>query len=125
MNLAVERSAGLHGGINGVATCQLLPPGFAGYRRYCPFPATPDIAEARRLVKASGTSGAHVTLWSPGPGTPALPRMKMVVHAMRALGYRVRLRDLGDQYFETLPPVPTPRPASVPGLPTIQARAAS
>ena len=102
MNLALDRQAGLSSPINGIATCQLLPPGFAGYRRYCPFPSTPDIAEARRLVKASGTSGARVTVWSPGASTPALPRVKKVVRAMSALGYHARVRDLGDHYFQAV-----------------------
>src|SRR5205814_393093 len=51
-------------------TCQFLPPGFAGYRPYCPFtirPAArvdwsgPDLAKARRLVEQSGTRGTAVT----------------------------------------------------------------
>ena len=41
-------------------SCQLLPPGFPGYSRYCPY--TRDMAEARRLVAESGTAGALVTV---------------------------------------------------------------
>ena len=55
-------------------TCQFLPPGFAGYRPYCPFtirPAAgvdwsgPDLAKARRLIEQSGTRGTAVTVWIP------------------------------------------------------------
>ena len=53
-------------------TCQFLPPGFAGYRPYCPFtirPAAgvdwsgPDLAKSRRLVEQSGTRGTAVIVW--------------------------------------------------------------
>ena len=40
-------------------TCQILPPNFPGYVRYCPYDA-PDLRTARRLVAASGTRGMRV-----------------------------------------------------------------
>src|SRR5262245_12428199 len=52
-------------------SCQVLPPGFPGYKPYCPYtkhPGTtwsaPDIAKAKQLVAASGTKGAKVTVLS-------------------------------------------------------------
>jgi hypothetical protein len=60
----------LDGGNLAPPTCQLLPPGFAGFRPYCPFTASgtasgrPDLATARRLVERSGTRGAHVVVLS-------------------------------------------------------------
>ncbi len=52
----------------GTPLCQLLPAGIPGYVPYCPFtknPGTiwsaPDLAQARALVKASGTAGMKVT----------------------------------------------------------------
>jgi peptide/nickel transport system substrate-binding protein len=51
--------------------CSFLPPGMPGYdktldKRGCPFgdPARPpDVARARRLVRAAGADGAKVTVW--------------------------------------------------------------
>ena len=66
-------------------TCQILPPNFPGYVRYCPYDA-PDLRTARRLVAASGTRGMRVTVWSSrvprarrtdrrcAPAPPRLPR---------------------------------------------------
>jgi peptide/nickel transport system substrate-binding protein len=52
-------------------SCQVLPPGFPGYQAYCPYtknPGTtwsaPDVAKAKKLVAASGTKGAKVTVLS-------------------------------------------------------------
>ena len=50
-------------------TCQLLPPNFPGYQRYCPYTlrptkggawTAPDLVRARRLVAQSGTEGMRV-----------------------------------------------------------------
>ena len=58
----------------GRLTCQVLPPDFDGYRRYCPYTAepsasgawsAPDLARARQLVRSSGTAGQTVTVWIP------------------------------------------------------------
>ena len=52
-------------------SCQVLPPGFFGYQRYCPYTihqtangkyTGPDLAKAKRLVAASGTKGQVVTI---------------------------------------------------------------
>jgi peptide/nickel transport system substrate-binding protein len=62
-NLAVDRDAAvnLFGGRKlAVQTCQVLPPGLAGYDKYCPYRR--DLAQARRLVQESGTAGQTVTL---------------------------------------------------------------
>jgi DNA-binding SARP family transcriptional activator/ABC-type transport system substrate-binding protein len=75
-NLALDRRkiVRLYGGPDIAApTCQVLPPGIPGYRPYCPYTRNPgpsghwngpDLARARRLVAASGTRGARVTLWA-------------------------------------------------------------
>lgn len=72
VNLAVDRGAmvKIYGGPKlATPTCQILPPGFAGYEPYCPFTknpgakwSAPDMARARQLVKESGTAGQKVTL---------------------------------------------------------------
>jgi peptide/nickel transport system substrate-binding protein len=53
----------------GTPLCQLLPHGLEGYAPYCPFTknpdqkwSAPDLAQARDLVKASGTAGTKVTV---------------------------------------------------------------
>ena len=75
LNLAIDRQAvaRLYGGtIAASPTCQILPPGVLGYKRYCPYTFSPtsngrwrapDLARARRLVAASGTRGDRVTVW--------------------------------------------------------------
>jgi peptide/nickel transport system substrate-binding protein len=50
-------------------TCTILPPAFPGYTKYCAYNSTssstyagPDLAKAKALVKASGTSGDKVAV---------------------------------------------------------------
>jgi YVTN family beta-propeller protein len=83
-------------------SCQLLPPNFPGYQPYCPFtldpsPAgawtAPDRATAARLIKESGTSGMKVTVWAHA-GFADLSRY--FVRLLDKLGYRARLRIVGD-----------------------------
>ncbi len=72
INDAIDRVAlvKLFGGSNlATPSCQILPPGIDGYVPYCPFGKTPgakwsgpDLAEARRLIKESGTGGQSVTV---------------------------------------------------------------
>jgi YVTN family beta-propeller protein len=101
-SLAADRSSfvAMIGGPDlATPTCQILPPGIPGYQPYCPFttdPGTsgawvgPDLAAARRLVAASGTSGMSVTVWSddqaPDPATGTF-----TVSVLRELGYRATL----------------------------------
>jgi peptide/nickel transport system substrate-binding protein len=71
VNYATDRNAlvKIYGGPKlNVPTCQVLPPGFAGYKPYCPYTknpgsgkwTAPDMAKARQLIAASGTKGATV-----------------------------------------------------------------
>src|SRR5581483_11545932 len=103
LNFAVdrERLRDLTVGQVGQVTCQVLPPDFVGYRRYCPYTAhpstsgvwsAPDLAQARRLVDASGTRGEAVTVWIPewihfGPAAG-----RYVVSVLDSLGYKARFR---------------------------------
>ena len=103
VNFALDRNrvARLAGGEDGNRpTCQVLPPSFPAYRSYCPYTldrsttgswtaADPD--RAGRLVTASGTRGALVTLWV--PRHPAGIRLgKYLEQLLEQLGYRVHLR---------------------------------
>ena len=98
VSFAVDRNelvALSRGGASGQTTCQLLPPNFDGYRRYCPYTlhpnsggawTAPDLAKARELVAASGTRGQLVTVLS----TPAFAKLD----ALLRLGAREpRLQD--------------------------------
>jgi DNA-binding SARP family transcriptional activator/ABC-type transport system substrate-binding protein/streptogramin lyase len=74
LNFAIDRAAiaRMNGGQElATPTCQTVPPGLPGYRRYCPYTLrptadgrwhAPDLAEARRLIAASGTRGDLVTV---------------------------------------------------------------
>ena len=74
VNYAIDRNAAvkIFGGTKlAVPSCQVLPPGFPGYKAYCPYtkkPGTtwsaPDLAKARALVKQSGTAGQNVAVLS-------------------------------------------------------------
>jgi YVTN family beta-propeller protein len=103
VNFAIDRSAlGEHarGGLSGRATCQILPPGFPGYRPYCPYtrnanPAgtwsAPDLAKARALIKASGTARMRVEVVAHKEIRPLLAA-RYLVSLLDRLGYRTSLR---------------------------------
>jgi len=83
-------------------SCQLLPPNFPGYQRYCPFTldrslagtwTAPDRATAARLIKESGTSGMKVTVWSFRLFADV---SRYFVRLLDSLGYHARLRTVGD-----------------------------
>ena len=80
-------------------TCQVLPPNFPGYRRYCPYTldpsadgswTAPDAAEAARLIADSGTAGTRVTLWVPSFAGVDLGRY--LRDLLKSLDYRVHVR---------------------------------
>jgi YVTN family beta-propeller protein len=111
LNYAIDRRriVALAGG-SGLASlsCQMIPPGLPGYAPTCPFtraptPAgswsAPDLARARRLVAASGSRGARVTVW--GFAGRYVPVVRYAGKVLRRLGYRVHLRVLADpaRYF--------------------------
>jgi ABC-type transport system substrate-binding protein len=97
----------LGGGDLARPTCQLLPPGFAGFRPYCPFTASatasgrPDLATARRLVERSGTRGAHVVVQSFATLNRSVP--EVMVRTLQRLGYDASLRVLPNhRHFKTI-----------------------
>jgi YVTN family beta-propeller protein len=115
LNYAVDRQkiVRMYGGA-AVATplCQPLPPGFPGYRRYCPYTVDPradgrwigpDLVAARRLVAASGTSGSRIDVWGTTDST-AVPRElpAYVAGVLRSLGYRVRLHRVASPALSTI-----------------------
>jgi YVTN family beta-propeller protein len=116
LNLAIDRRAivRIYGGATAASpTCQVLPPGVAGYRRYCPYTrkpnaegvwSGPDFARAQRLVLASGTRGDHVTVWGWTDDPTISPRVIAYTAAvLRRLGYRTRVRLMRHADFDRLP----------------------
>lgn len=109
VSLALDRGAlaQAYGGPPAVGvTCQFLPPGWPGYQPYCPFTAdpdaggrwhAPDLAAAKRLVEASGTSGAEVVV---GPvRAPHAETRDELARVLEELGYQVTVdRDVDDAY---------------------------
>jgi ABC-type transport system substrate-binding protein/DNA-binding SARP family transcriptional activator/DNA-binding beta-propeller fold protein YncE len=104
VNLALDRGRAVNGYGGPLAaqpTCQILPPGLPGYRRYCPYTRGPgadgrwhgpDLARARRLVVASGTAGMKITVWNTPTPPTAVAETRDTVTALRQLGYRASLR---------------------------------
>ncbi|MEU6142140.1 BTAD domain-containing putative transcriptional regulator [Streptomyces sp. NPDC047081] len=94
-------------------TCQSLPPGFPGYRPFCPYTRSPgpdgrwsgpDLGRARKLIKASGTTGMEVGVW-----TWTVESSRRVaayfVKLLGELGYRATLHVLpqdDDKYWSTV-----------------------
>jgi YVTN family beta-propeller protein len=108
VNYAVDRAGvvrALGGPDRAQPTCQLLPPGFSGYRPYCPFTLNPepsgvwngpDLVRARRLVEASGTGGTSVTVWIP-PNREA--EGALAAGLLKQLGYRAVAKHVGEDYY--------------------------
>jgi YVTN family beta-propeller protein len=104
LNYAIdrERVARLYGGASlAQPTCQIVPPGLPGYRPYCRYTFGPrrdgrwsraDAARARRLVAASGTSGARVSVWARSDEAFHASVMRYVAEVLRRLGYRPHVR---------------------------------
>jgi len=113
VNYAVDRAAGIRVSARGVGadpTCQILPPDFPGYSRFCPFAPgnvwrEPDLPRAQRLVAASGTRGALVTVWVPDNHAKEAPFARAL---FRSLGYRVRLKRVSDDVYYFNHPVSGP-----------------
>ncbi|HYB28103.1 MAG TPA: BTAD domain-containing putative transcriptional regulator [Solirubrobacteraceae bacterium] len=87
-------------------TCQLLPPGLPGYRRYCPYTLdpnaagvwnAPDLAKAERLIAASSTRGTPITIWDLGPSqTDYTTAYAYLTSLFDRLGYPTRVVNLGN-----------------------------
>ena len=114
LNLAYDRSAAVDGWGGPFAakpTCQLLPSAIEGYRRHCPDTSHPtddgrwkgtDLAQARRLVAASGTRGMRVVVWNANPSpSGSIEESRLAVTALRRLGYRASLRLLPESTYFT------------------------
>jgi peptide/nickel transport system substrate-binding protein len=108
LNYAANRAAGVRisaRAIGAEPTCQILPPDFPGFQRYCPYTlgagaggewTAPDLDRARRLVAASGTRGAVVTVWVPDNHQGEGP---FAANLLRSVGYRARIKRVSNQTY--------------------------
>src|SRR2546423_12339189 len=81
----------------------------AAYRRYCPYTkgasangrwSGPDLRRAQRLVAASGTRGARITVWGWTDDPTLNPRVvRYTAAVLRRLGYRVGVRLVPHAYL--------------------------
>ena len=103
LDYAVDRArvVALHGAGLAQPTCQLVPPTDPGYREYCPYTAAPDsggewkapdLAKAQALIRASGTRGQTIVVWS---FSYFQRESRYFVALLRRLGYRARLHYVG------------------------------
>jgi len=110
VNFAIDRkrllSLTLGSGL-GTVSCQVIPPGLDGYRRYCPFTLqpsangtwkAPDLGRARALVRASHTQGTRVTVWIPRWTAYGADAGRYVVSVLDRLGFRATYRFHPDPY---------------------------
>jgi YVTN family beta-propeller protein len=115
VNLAIDRDrvVEIFGGEEAaVPTCQQIPPNFPGYRRYCPYTADPDpsgawtgpdLEEAKRLVRRSGTVGTRVLFeyigawWDPQGARLGT----YMVELLTELGHRASVRSVPiDEFYD-------------------------
>ncbi len=108
LNYAANRAAGVRisARANGAQpTCQILPPDFPGYRRYCPYTLrpgasgdwiSPDLERANRLVDASASRGAVVTIWVPENHRG---EEQFAATLIRSLGYRTRIKRVSNDVY--------------------------
>jgi peptide/nickel transport system substrate-binding protein len=101
VNYAINRhsAVNIYGGPRlAVPNCQVLPPGFPGYKPYCPYtknPGTkwsaPDMAKAQSLMKASGQAGQKVTVISDDQNVD--PQLgTYLVSVLNGLGFNATLK---------------------------------
>lgn len=96
LNYAIDRNRLvelLGGSSTFTVSCQVLPPNYPGYRRYCPYtvrPSTdgsyhgPDPQTAQRLADGSPRRGTRVVLWS---DEESLPAFRYLARVLEGLGY--------------------------------------
>ncbi|WP_284945754.1 ABC transporter substrate-binding protein [Acidisoma cladoniae] len=101
LNYAVNRKStvGIYGGPRlAVPNCQVLPPGFPGYKAYCPYtknPGTkwsaPDMVKAKALMAKSGQMGQKVTVITDDQNVdPALGTY--LVSVLNELGFKATVK---------------------------------
>jgi YVTN family beta-propeller protein len=101
-------------GNDSAPACQILPVGYPGYRRYCPYtvdpnPAgswkAPNLSEAERLIAASHTRGTPIRIWNLSEQNLA-PVDRYLVSLLDRLGYPTQIKN-----FSAADPTGPPRAA--------------
>ena len=100
------------GPLTATVTCQVLPPGFAGYERYCPWTVDqaangnwlgPDLGRARALIDQAGVRGTAVTVLGGDDGGQHVAVARYFTDLLDSLGFRATTRLMGfDDYFTFL-----------------------
>ncbi|HZB02162.1 MAG TPA: ABC transporter substrate-binding protein [Actinomycetota bacterium] len=92
-------------------TCQIIPPNFAGYERFCPYTlapeedvwSAPDMERAQALVREAGVRGEPLRVWVSRSGLPpgAVATMRYVTDVLQDLGLEPKLTILPSEleYF--------------------------
>ena len=88
-------------------SCQVLPPGFPGYKPYCPYTknpgkrwSAPDLAKAKQLVQESGTAGQTVSVYASDDEV----NKDMAVYVQSVLnqiGYKAKVKPISLNIFFT------------------------
>ena len=110
VNYAINRDAAvkIFGGTKlAVPSCQVLPPGFPGYKPYCPYtknPGTkwsaPDLAKAKALVKQSGTAGQKVAVLSSDDEVNKAVAVYLQ-SVLNQIGYKASVKPISGNIFFT------------------------
>jgi peptide/nickel transport system substrate-binding protein len=101
LNYALNRrsAVNIYGGPRlAVPNCQVLPPGFPGYKAYCPYTknpgikwSAPDLVKAKALMAASGQAGQKVTVISDDQNVdPALGTY--LASVLNSLGFKATVK---------------------------------
>ncbi len=88
-------------------SCQVLPPGFPGYKPYCPYTknpgarwSAPDVAKAKRLVQESGTAGQTVSVYA--ADDQVNKDMAIYVQSvLNQIGYKAKVKPISGNIFFT------------------------
>jgi YVTN family beta-propeller protein len=111
VNFAVDRNKIIDvvgGASSAEPTCQILPPNFPGYRRFCPYTVNPtpdglyhgpDFTSASALVDRSRTRGMAVTVTTPWDDPRSLATAHYVMRVLASLGYKARFALSNDENY--------------------------
>lgn len=119
VSLATDREAVVDawgGPLTGQIGCQVVPPEFGGYERYCPWTVDPspngnwlgpDLARAHALIAAAGVRGQTVTVWGLDDKGQHAAVARYFTGLLDELGFKATTHLLGiDTYFGFLQDTP-------------------
>jgi YVTN family beta-propeller protein len=126
VNYAIDRNrivAILGGTEFATPTCQMLPPSFPGWRRYCPYSAGdsaapyagPDLDKARQLIAQAGAAGKVVTLTGMQGANKNEAITAYLASALRDIGLTVRISKPYGNFSQILSARPHWQLLSAPG----------